>query len=34
MKLGKSLEITPTSLLYQHGVTGGWGTGALLMINQ
>ena len=33
LKLDKSLDITPTSLLHhgQHGVTGGWGAGALLM---
>ena len=27
LKLGKSLDITPTSLLHQRGVTGGWGAG-------
>ena len=30
LKLGKSLDITPTSLLHQRGVTGGRGAGALL----
>ena len=31
LKLGKSLDIMSTSLLHQHGVSGGWGGGALLM---